>query len=83
LFNPDRLYWLENKLRFLPVDENGIEVQARYLPVETIENIYCLGSLDANSTMYNLLGKHHIAVHLFDYYEYSTGSFMPKEYSDR
>lgn len=59
---------------------NGNEGQARYLPVETIDNIYCFGSLDANSAMYNFLGKHHISVHFFDYYEHYTGSFMPKEY---
>lgn len=64
----------------MPVDENGIERQARYLPVETIDNIYCFGSLDANSAIYNFLWKHHIAVHFIDYYEHYTGSFMPKEY---
>jgi len=80
LFNPGRLSRQDNTLRFLPVDENGNEGQARYLPVETIDNIYCFGSLDANSAMYNFLGKHHISVHFFDYYEHYTGSFMPKEY---
>ena len=80
LFNPGRLSRQDNTLKFQPTDENGIEGQPRYLPVETIDNIYCFGSLDANSAMYNFLGKHHIAVHFFDYYEHYTGSFMPKEY---
>jgi len=80
LFNPGRLSRQDNTLKFSPTDENGNEGQPRYLPVETIDNIYCFGSLDANSAMYNFLGKHQIAVHFFDYYEHYTGSFMPKDY---
>lgn len=74
LFNPGRLSRQDNTLRFLPVDENGIEGQARYLPVETIDN----GSLDANSAMYNFLEKHHIAVHFFDYYEHYAKTLSKK-----
>ena len=78
LFNPGRLSRQDNTLKFQPVDENGVEGQPRYLPIETVDNIYCFGSLDANSAMYNFLGKHQVAVHFFDYYEHYTGSFMPK-----
>ena len=80
LFNPGRLSRQDNTLKFQPVDEHGVEGQPRYLPIETVDNIYCFGSLDANSAMYNFLGKYQVAVHFFDYYEHYTGSFMPKEY---
>jgi CRISP-associated protein Cas1 len=80
LFNPGRLTRKDNTLCFTPVDENGDEGQPRYLPIEGIEQLFCFGSLDANSALYNFLGKHHVAVHFFDYYEHYTGSFMPKEY---
>jgi CRISP-associated protein Cas1 len=80
LFNPGRLSRKDNTLKFQPVDENGAEGQPRYLPIETVDNIYCFGSLDANSALYNFLGKHHVSVHFFDYYEHYTGSFMAKEY---
>lgn len=80
LFNPGRLSRKDNTLCFTPVDENGVEGQSRYIPVEGIDNLYCFGSLDANSAMYNFLGKHHVAVHFFDFYEHYTGSFMPKDY---
>lgn len=80
LFNPGRLSRKDNTLCFQPVDEDGNELQPRYLPIETVDNLYCFGSLDANSALYNFLGKNQVAVHFFDYYEHYTGSFMPKEY---
>jgi CRISPR-associated protein Cas1 len=80
LFNPGRLSRKDNTLKFVPVDEQGREKPAKYLPVEGVDNLYCFGSLDANSALYNFLGKQQIAVHFFDYYEHYTGSFMPKEY---
>lgn len=80
LFNPGRLSRRDNTLKFVPVDENGIEATPKYIPVESVSDLYCFGSLDANSALYNFLGKQQIAVHFFDYYEHYTGSFMPKEY---
>ena len=80
LFNPGRLSRKDNTLCFTPVDEDGNEGQPRYIPIEGVDNLYCFGSLDANSAMYNFLGKNHVAVHFFDYYEHYTGSFQPKEY---
>lgn len=78
LFNPGRLSRKDNTLKFTPVDEDGHQGKPRYLPVEQVDQLYCFGSVDANSAMYNFLGKHDIAVHFFDYYENYTGSFSPK-----
>lgn len=80
LFNPGRLSRKDNTLKFTPVDEAGNEGQPRYLPIESVSELYVFGSLDANSALYNFLGKAHISVHFFDYYEHYTGSFMPKDY---
>lgn len=79
MFNPGRLSRKENTLKFTPIDENGREQKPRYLPVEQVEELYCYGSIDANSAMYNFLGKNNISIHFFDYYENYTGSFMPKD----
>lgn len=80
LFNPGRMSRKDNTLKFVPVDEKGVEGQPKYIPVEGVSDLYCFGALDANSALYNFLGKEQIAVHFFDYYEHYTGSFMPKEY---
>jgi len=80
LFNPGRLSRKENTLKFTPVNEEGREEKPKYIPIEGISDLYILGSLDANSALYNFLGKQQVAVHFFDYYEHYTGSFMPKDY---
>lgn len=79
LFNPGRLSRKDNTLKFTPVDEAGNEQKPRYLPVEGVGELYAFGALDANSAMYNFLGKNDIPVHFFDYYENYTGSFMPRD----
>lgn len=83
LFNPGRLSRKDNTLKFVPEeeDENGISLagQPRYIPVESIDQFYVFGSLDANSSLYNFLGQNDIALHFFDYYENYTGSFMPRD----
>ena len=80
LFNPGRVSRRDNTLKFEPVDEDGQPDKPKYLPIEGIEALYIFGSIDANSALYNFLGKNQIPVHFFDYYEHYTGSFQPKEY---
>jgi CRISPR-associated protein Cas1 len=80
LFNPGRMSRKDNTLKFTPVDEAGNEGTPKYIPIETVDNLYTFGSLDANSALYNFLGKEQVSVHFFDYYEHYTGSFMPKDY---
>lgn len=80
LFNPGRMSRKDNTLKFTPVTEDGIEGDSKYIPIEAVSELFCFGALDANSALYNFLGKAQIPVHFFDYYEHYTGSFMPKEY---
>lgn len=79
LFNPGRLSRQDNTLKFSLVDEQGLEGKPRFLPVEGVDELYIFGALDANSNLYNFLGKNQIPVHFFDYYENYTGSFMPRD----
>ncbi len=80
LFNPGRLSRKDNTLKFMAVDNSGTGNKAKYLPIEAVENLYVFGSVDANSALYNFLGKQKVGVHFFDYYEHYTGSFQPKDY---
>ncbi len=80
LFNPGRLSRTDNTLKFTPIDESGREGTPKFIPVEGVSDLYCFGSLDANSALFNFLGKAGISVHFFDYYEHYTGSFQAKEY---
>ncbi len=78
LFNPGRLSRKDNTLLFTTFDEQGQELDKRFIPIESVADFYCFGSLDANSALYNFLGKNGVAVHFFDYYEHYTGSFLSK-----
>ncbi|MCB0642357.1 MAG: type I-B CRISPR-associated endonuclease Cas1 [Phaeodactylibacter sp.] len=81
LFNPGRMSRRDNTLKFEPTPtEAAPEPKPRYLPVESVSAFYVFGNLDTNSALYNFLGRKHIPVHFFDYYEHYTGSFSPKEY---
>lgn len=80
LFNPGRLSRKDHSLKFIPINEAGEEGVPKYLPVQDVNELFVLGSLDTNSAMYNFLGQQNIVVHFFDYYENYTGSFMPREY---
>lgn len=79
LFNPGRLSRRDNTLKFTPVDKEGRDGKPRYLPIENVDELYVFGNLDANSSLYNFLGKNDISVNFFDYYENYTGSFMPRD----
>ncbi|MCP4523333.1 MAG: type I-B CRISPR-associated endonuclease Cas1 [Candidatus Gracilibacteria bacterium] len=80
VFNPGKISRKENTIYYQQYDEDGHIIRKKVLPIEAIENLYVFGSLDANSSFYNFLGKRKINVHFFDYYEHYTGSFMAKEY---
>ena len=80
LFNPGHLDRRDNTLKFTPRDEQGVEGQPRFLPVETVEELFVFGALDVNAAVLNFLGSAGIPVHFFNFYEHYTGSFMPREY---
>lgn len=79
MLNPGRMSRADNTLKFTPVNEQGEELPPKYLPVENTDQLYIFGALDANSSLYNFLGKNDITVHFFDYYENYTGSFIPRD----
>ncbi len=61
-------------------DDNQPIGKRKPIPVEDIEAFYILGEMDFNSKFFNFLSQHKIPLHLFNYYGYYSGSYIPREY---
>ncbi|MEM7574049.1 MAG: type I-B CRISPR-associated endonuclease Cas1b [Bacteroidota bacterium] len=79
LFNPGRMSRKDNTLCF-QTENADLSTRPRYLPVEGVSALYIFGSVDANSALYNFLGRKQVPVHFFDYHQHYTGSFSPREH---
>jgi len=49
------------------------------LPIESIEALYLFGELELNTKLLNFLAYKGIPMHIFNYYGYYSGSFMPRD----
>lgn len=49
------------------------------LPIEQIDNLYVMTEASFNTKLINILSQYGIVVHFFNYYDYYTGTFYPKE----
>lgn len=74
IYNSGKLSRKDNTLQF--VTDNG---DKRDLPVERVRDIYVMSEMQFNTSLINLLSKNGIAVHFFNYYNFYTGSFYPRE----
>lgn len=50
-----------------------------YLPIESVNEIYCMNEVNVNSKFLDLAAKAGITIHFFNYYGYYSGTFYPKE----
>lgn len=73
IFSSGALERHENTLRF--TSEKG----RRFIPVETTSEIHVFGELDLNARLLNFLTQHGIPLHVYNYYGYYAGSYMPRE----
>lgn len=48
-------------------------------PVESVNTIYLFGEVDLNTRLLNFLASHKIILHVFNYYDFYSGSFVPRE----
>ena len=62
-----------NTLRFLT--EEG----KRFVPVETTSELHVFGEVEFNTRLLNFLSQNHIPLHIYNYYGYWAGSYMPRE----
>ncbi len=52
--------------------------ERRDLPVERVEDLYLFSEQSLNTRFLNFLGGAGIPVHFYNYYDFYTGSFMPR-----
>jgi len=58
------------------IDEEG---NKKDLKVEMIRDIYIFGEISLNSKVMNFLSQNKIALHIYNYYGYYSGTYYPKE----
>lgn len=74
IYNDGMMQRKDNTVRF--VNEEGIK---KDIPIESIDDIYVMSTLNFNTSWINLLSKYGVTVHFFNYYSFYTGSFYPRE----
>lgn len=74
IYSTGQLRRKDNSIQFIN-DEN----EKRDVPVERIGDIYVMSEMTFNTALINLLAKKGINVHFFNYYNFYTGSFYPRE----
>jgi CRISPR-associated protein Cas1 len=74
IFSNGRLKRKDNTLFLV-----NAEGKKKVIPIETIRNIYIFGELDFNSKLLCFLNKYDILLHIFNYYGYYSGSYVPRE----
>ena len=52
----------------------------KYLPIEELDTIWIFGEIDINKRFLDYASQKGIMIHFFNYYEYYTGSFYPREH---
>lgn len=75
VFSNGRLKRKDNTLFF--ETEDG---KKKFIPVENTKEIFLFGEVDVNTKLLNFLSQNEIIVHYFNYYDYYSGSFYPREH---
>ena len=74
VYNNGDLKRKDNTLQF-----TNSEGEKRDIPIERIQDIYIMSEMTFNTPFINYISKYGIPVHFFNYYNFYTGSFYPKE----
>ena len=76
IFSDGRLERKQNTISFLTEEDN----KRKYIPVETISELYIFGEIDLNKRILEFLTQNEILIHFFNHYGYYIGSFYPREH---
>ena len=75
IFSDGKLERKQNTISFL-----NKENKRKYVPVETISELYIFGEIDLNKRILEFLTQNEILIHFFNHYGYYVGSFYPREH---
>lgn len=74
IYNNGDLKRKDNTLQF-----TTYEGDKRDIPIERISDIYILSEMSFNTAFINYISQYGIPLHFFNYYNFYTGSYYPKE----
>ena len=74
IYNNGDLKRKDNTLQF-----TNKEGEKRDIPIERISDIYVMSEMSFNTKFLNYVAQYGIPVHFFNYYNFYTGSFYPRE----
>lgn len=74
VYNDGDLKRKDNTLRFTSYDG-----EKRDIPIERIDDIYIMSEMSFNTTFLTYISQYGIPIHFFNYYNFYTGSFYPRE----
>ncbi|MDN5304621.1 MAG: CRISP-associated protein Cas1 [Fusobacteriaceae bacterium] len=74
IFSNGKLFRKDNNLYFQPIGKEKIS-----LKIEVIRDIYIFGEVNFNTKLLIFLGQVGIALHIFNYYGFYTGTYYPRE----
>lgn len=55
------------------------EGEKRAIPIEDVEALHIFGEIELNTKFLNLISQYEIPIHIYNYYGFYSGSFMPRE----
>lgn len=74
VFSNGQLKRQDNTIYF--IDGEG---KKKSLPVDKVENLHLFGETQFNSSFLNLLNQYDINLHIYNYYGFYAGSYVPRE----
>lgn len=74
VYNNGDLRRKDNTLQF-----TSAEGEKKDIPIERIDDIYVMSEMTFNTIFLSYISQYGIPIHFFNYYNFYTGSFYPKE----
>ncbi|MFN8673052.1 MAG: type I-B CRISPR-associated endonuclease Cas1b [Candidatus Sericytochromatia bacterium] len=59
--------------------EEGSETKRRDIPINDIDSIFIFGEVDINTKALNLISQYDISIHIYNYYNFYSGSYVPRK----